>query len=127
MPIFRDARGIIGGQWCSCQQTRPHHSRPNPFQLEINITHRYAGIHPSDRRHQATFFAPSPKMVKLCDHEASPRDHVDITAHPTHWPAADKQDFPRMRSGCASARLPVIRVIPWLVADTRRMRGEDGR
>lgn len=31
----------------------------------------------------------------------------------------------RVRSGCASARPPVIRANPWLAADARRMRGED--
>ena len=50
---------------------------------------------------------------------------TDRETHPTHWPAADHRNFPRVRSGCAGVGLSAPRNIPWLSADTRRMRMED--
>lgn len=46
--------------------------------------------------------------------------------HPTHWPAANRLDFSRVRSGCAVLARCVSRAIPGQTANTGRMRGEDG-
>lgn len=46
--------------------------------------------------------------------------------HPTHWPAANRLDFSRVRSGCARGALAVSRTNPGPTKNTGRMRGEDG-
>lgn len=61
-----------------------------------------------------------PKVRLNASHRATDRE-----THPTHWPAADRQDFQRMQSGCDHAEPPELCAVPSLVADARRMRAED--
>ena len=55
-------------------------------------------------------------------HQAMEKD-----THPTHWPAADFQCSPRMRSGCAVMAHCMCRAVRSLPANTRRVRVGDGR
>jgi hypothetical protein len=64
-------------------------------------------------------------LLKRYGLTASPRDHTDFIVHPTHWPAAERQGLARVRSECARGARSVLRAIPGLAKDARRMRGED--
>ena len=54
-------------------------------------------------------------------HQAMEKD-----THPTHWPAANRLYFSRVRSGCARGALVVSRTNPGPTKNARRMRGENG-
>ncbi len=125
MPFFRDAPGIIDGWWCARHQTGTCLSIPNPLPRAIGTRHRHAGDHSSSGRSQATVTTPTTQLAGFVGLDASHRARGKGT-HPTHWPAADSHDFPRMRFGCG-ATIPFLSgAVPRLVKDARRMRVEGG-
>jgi hypothetical protein len=123
MPISHTASGILGGQWCLCHQTGPHHSPLHSLPREIGVRHRYAGRRPNNKQNQTISTVPISHLTRVVGHDASHRAKRKET-HLTHWLAADFLGLPRVRSGCASLAHRVFRAIPRLIADTRRVRAE---
>lgn len=125
MPFSRNAFGITADWRCAHHRTGPHVNRPAPFPSEISTRHRYAGDGPIHGRRRAIVAMRASQLESLFGRDASHRTKGGET-HPTHWPAADSKDFPRVQFECARGARSVLRAIPGLAEDARRIREEGG-
>lgn len=124
MPFFQDAAGIMNAWWCACQLTGPYPSHLPTIPAAIDTRYRQAGDRPTRRQCRAVAAMQTSQLEGLFGLDASHRAKENRT-HPTHWPAADGQDFPRVRSGGAGVARSIPRAIPGLTTDARRMRAGD--